>query len=224
VVLKVIGAWLVVSAKGTPNSKSLTMTAAKSLKKRSSSFAYFSIHCLKALSETRAISVGSIIKVLVVLSSYCWFVSCCFRKLKFGGTYLLGTIPLLPVPLLVQEKLVVLVCHNCWGECPWTRETTSVGVAATQGVSTAQSNDLLVIEAHSVKNVSQVLVSLATIWEASIWCAGSNVLVQSAGSVWDGRALHFLNRDHTSKDPKIRVGDPWELFYYELSASVFQLR
>jgi hypothetical protein len=152
------------------------------------------------------------------------FVSCCFQKSKFLGTYLLRTIPLLPVPLLVQEKLVVLVCHNRWGECPRARETTSVGMTTTQGVSTAQSNDLLVIEAHSVENVSQVLVSLATIWETSIRCAGSNVLVQSARSVWDGRTLHFLDCNNTSKDPKIRMGDPWELFCYELSASVFQLR
>jgi hypothetical protein len=97
-------------------------------------------------------------------------------------------------------------------------------VATTQGVSTAQCNDLLVIEAHSVENISQVLVSLASIWEASIRCAGSNILVQSAGSVWDGRALHFLDSNNTSKDPKVRMGDPWELFCYELSASVFQLR
>jgi hypothetical protein len=70
VVLKTIGP-SVVSANGTPNSKSLVMTAEKSLKNNSSSFAYFSTYCLKLLSEARAISVGSIMSDFDVLSSYC---------------------------------------------------------------------------------------------------------------------------------------------------------
>jgi hypothetical protein len=51
-------------------SNSLVMTAAKSLKKTSSSLAYLSTYCLKDLSDTSAISVGNIIKDLKVLSSY----------------------------------------------------------------------------------------------------------------------------------------------------------
>ena len=68
--LKVILPCSVVSAKGTPSSKSLTRTLEKSLKNSASSCAYLSTHCLKDLSETRAMSVGNIIRVLVVLSSY----------------------------------------------------------------------------------------------------------------------------------------------------------
>ena len=59
------------SANGTPSSKSLVMTAAKSLKNSSSSLAYFSTCDLKALSDTRAMSVGSIMRDLDVLSWYC---------------------------------------------------------------------------------------------------------------------------------------------------------
>lgn len=64
--LKVI--FSVDSANGTPSSKSLVITAAKSLKKRSLSLAYFSTHGLKDLSLMRAISVGSIMRDLEVLS------------------------------------------------------------------------------------------------------------------------------------------------------------
>ena len=58
------------SANGTPSSKSLVTTAAKSLKKSSSSLAYLSTYDLKDLSDTRAMSVGNIIKDFDVLSSY----------------------------------------------------------------------------------------------------------------------------------------------------------
>lgn len=71
-----MGACSVVSAKGTPSSKSLVMTFAKSFMKRDSSFAYFSTYERKDLSETRAMSVGSIMRDLEVLSSYYFEITC----------------------------------------------------------------------------------------------------------------------------------------------------
>lgn len=62
--LKVILLFSDPSANGTPSSKSLVITAAKSLKKSSSSLAYLSTCALKDLSDTRAMSVGSIMRDL----------------------------------------------------------------------------------------------------------------------------------------------------------------
>jgi len=126
-------------------------------------------------------------------------------------SYLLRTIPLLPVPLLVQEQLVVLVCHNSGGESPWAIKTTAISVATTKSMSTAQGNNFLVIEAHTIEDIPQVLVSLCGIWETSVWRASSNVLVHAAWSVWDGWALHLLDSTDTGEDPEIGVGQPWEL-------------
>lgn len=218
--LKVHRLCSVPSAKGTPSSKSLRITAAKSLKKSSSSLAYLSTHCRKLLSVTRAMSVGSIIRVLVVLSSYYWGVS--HRLPVRGGkdTYLLGTVPLLPVPLLVHEELEELVGQDSGRECPWALEATSVTVASSEGVSTAQGNDLLVVEAHTVEDVAQVLVSLGCIWETSIRCASRHILVSSTRSVWDDGAVHLLDGADTTENPKVGVGDPRELFC-KLLARVF---
>lgn len=180
------------SANGTPSSKSLVQTFEKSLKKSSLSLAYFSTHDLKALSETRATSVGSIIKDLVVLSSNCCM-SIFALPLMLDTTHLLRTVPLLVLPLLVQQELVVVVGDNCWRERPWSRESTSVCVAAAQGVSTAQGDDLLVVEAHSAEDIAQMLVALRSVWETSIRCAECNIPILSAWSVWHDWALHFLD-------------------------------
>lgn len=129
------------------------------------------------------------------------------------GAYLLRTIPLLPLPLLVQQKSVVIIRHHGWGESPRSGEPTTIGMAASESMSTAESNDLLIIEAHSAEDISQVLVTLGRIGKTSIGCASSDVLIQATWTVWDGRALHFLNSADTGEDPEIGVGDPWELLF-----------
>lgn len=129
------------------------------------------------------------------------------------STYLLRTIPSLPAPLLVQEKLVVLVGNDSWGESPRSRESGAIGVATSKSVGTAESDNLLVIEAHSAEDITQVRVSLRGIWESSIRCASSHLLVHSARSVGNNRSAHLLNSNNTSKDPKITVCQPWVLRY-----------
>lgn len=109
--------------------------------------------------------------------------------------YLLGTTPFLPVPLLVQEELVVLVGYDGGGECPWTFESTTIGVASAKSVSTTESYDFLVVETHTPEDITQMLVSLGCVWQTSIGCAAGNILIGSSRSVWDNWALHFLNSD-----------------------------
>ncbi len=81
-------------------------------------------------------------------------------------------------------------------------------MASAKCMSTAQCDDLLVIEAHPIENVSQMFAALRCIRKASVGCAGCNVLVLSAGSVWDSGALHLLDSTNASENPEVRVGNP----------------
>jgi hypothetical protein len=69
-------------------------------------------------------------------------------------TNLLGTIPLLPAPLLIQKEFVVFVSHYRWAECPWSFETASSSMASAKGMCSAQCNNLLIVETHAIENVS----------------------------------------------------------------------
>ena len=80
-------------------------------------------------------------------------------------------------------------------------------------MGTAQSDDLLIVEAHTAKNITQVLVSLGGIWETSIRCACCDILIFSAWPVWNNWTLHLLDSDDSAENPEIGVADPWELFY-----------
>jgi len=136
---------------------------------------------------------------------------------------LLRAVPLSRVPLLLKQKSVVIVGDNSWGECPWALESTSVGVATSKSVGTAESNNLLVIESHAAEDSSQMRLLLGGIWQTSIRSASRNILVLSTGSVWDNWALHFLDGTDTSKNPKVGIGNPWELLLdglHEVSGSL----
>lgn len=132
----------------------------------------------------------------------------------FWVTYLLRSLPVLPLPLFAQEQLIVLVGNDGWREGPWSLESTASGVATTQSVSSRKSNNLLVIETHSVEDVSQVLVSLGSIRETSIRCASSDILILSSWSVWNLGTHHLLNGTNTSENPEIGVADPWVGLYF----------
>jgi len=70
---------------------------------------------------------------------------------------LLRTIPLALNPVATQELSVEIVGED-GGRCsPRTIETRAVRVAASQSVSAQQSDNLLIVEAHLVKDVARVL-------------------------------------------------------------------
>jgi len=131
--------------------------------------------------------------------------------------YLLGAVPLLHTPLLVQEQFVVLICNHGGRKRPRPFKSASSRVAPPKGVSTAQCDNLLVVETHTVEDVSQVLVSLFSIWQTSVGCTSSDILVHSSWPVWDDWALHLLDCADSTKDPEVGVGDPWELLCKKLS-------
>jgi len=87
---------------------------------------------------------------------------------------LLRSLPLSPNPFLLDptdqldftikwedvQEPEVLVREGGWGELPWSIEAGSISVTSTKGVGTGQSDDLLVVEAHSVENDSKMVLGL----------------------------------------------------------------
>lgn len=84
-------------------------------------------------------------------------------------------------------------------------------MGATKGVSSNQSNDLLVVESHAVEDVTDVRLLLGGVGKTSVRGASSNVLVLAARSPRDGRATKLLDGAGTSQGPQVGVGDPGEL-------------
>ena len=77
-------------------------------------------------------------------------------------------------PLLFHKQSEVLIREGGGRVGPRTPESTSVGVTVPQAMRTAQRHDLAIIEAHAVKNVSDVIP-----WEFSpsykkgrLWASG----------------------------------------------------
>ncbi len=138
-------------------------------------------------------------------------------------TNLLRTIPLSPVPLLIQKKLEVFVGDDSGRKSPWALETGSICVASSESVSPAQSNNFLVIKSHTSEDVAQMLAALGSVWQTSVGCAGCHILVQSTRSVWNDRALHLLDGDDSTENPEIGVGDPRKLLCEQTSASDLQI-
>jgi len=124
---------------------------------------------------------------------------------------LLGAVPLLVGPLLFHEELVVVVGEDSRGEGPGARETGAVSVAAAESVSTRESDDLLVVEAHAVEDGAEVLLLLGSVRETTVGSAVRDVAVIAAGSPGDLGALHLLDGSNTSEGPEVGVGDPGEL-------------
>lgn len=127
------------------------------------------------------------------------------------SSYLSRAVPLLPLPLLLNQETVVVVGQDSGREGPGAVEARSVGVAAAESVSTREGNDVLIVEAHAVEDVSEVAVGLGGIGETTIRSAGGDVAVSAARSVGDSGTLHLLDGADTAENPEIRVGDPGEL-------------
>jgi hypothetical protein len=60
--------------------------------------------------------------------------------LGLGILVLDGTLPLAEVPLLTEEKLVVLVRHGRRREVPGSLESRTVSVASSESVSSRESD------------------------------------------------------------------------------------
>lgn len=132
-----------------------------------------------------------------------------------GVVSVLGrTVPLSPRPLLLKQESEELVGEDRGAEVPRTLVTRAVPVCTTQGVGTDEGDHLAVIEAHASENVADMLLVLGSVRETSVRGAGGEILVLTAGSPGDRRALHLLDGTDTGKGPEVGVGDPWELLYH----------
>ncbi|KAI3477905.1 hypothetical protein L1887_60212 [Cichorium endivia] len=120
-------------------------------------------------------------------------------------------VPLAHVPLFLHEQVEVLVGERGGGKRPGTLEAGAVGVATAEGVRTGERHDLLVVEAHLVKDVAQVVGTLVAVRQAAVGSAlvGSRVLAARAPG--DLGTAELLDGGDTAERPEVRVGDPGEL-------------
>ena len=123
---------------------------------------------------------------------------------------LLRSVPLLPAPLLRQQKAVVIVRHHRRGEGPGPVETGAVRVAAAEGVRTGQGDNFPVVEPHAVEDGAQVGLLLGAVREAAVGRAHGYVAVGAAGPPGDDGALHFLDGADAGEGPEVGVGYPRE--------------
>jgi hypothetical protein len=134
------------------------------------------------------------------------------ERLGLDVLELLGAVPLLVSPLLVEQQLVVVVGHGGGREGPWAVEAGAISVAAAQSVRAGQSNHFLVAETHASENGADVAAVLGCVGETTIWCAEAEIAVGAAGAVGDLGTLHLLDGADAGEDPEVGVGDPWEGF------------
>lgn len=133
------------------------------------------------------------------------------QRLGLGIRELGGAVPLSPRPLLVKQQSVVVVGERGRGEGPRSVESGSVGVASAESVGTAEGDNLLVVEAHSVEDVPQVVLALGTVGQSTVRSTVVVVAVHSACSPGDLGTLGLLNGTDTGERPQVTVRDPGEL-------------
>lgn len=133
------------------------------------------------------------------------------QRLGLGIRKLSRSVPLSPRPLFVKQQSVVVVGERSRGEGPRSVESGSVGVASAEGVCATEGDDLLVVEAHSVEDVPQVVLALGTVGQSSIRSAVVVVSVHSARSPRNLGSLGLLDGTDTGKRPQVTVRDPGEL-------------
>jgi len=59
---------------------------------------------------------------------------------------LFRSIPPLPHPRLLEQKLEIIVRYSSRRECPGTLKARTINVAAAEGMCTRESDDFLIIE------------------------------------------------------------------------------
>jgi hypothetical protein len=134
---------------------------------------------------------------------------------------LLGSIPLLPHPRLVEQKLEIIIRYSGRRECPGTLKARTINVAAAESMCSRESYNFLVIETgqeeineqeievlylhipHAVKNTSKVVRALSSIRETSIRCSMGSETVDTTWAPGNLGTSHFLYEK--SKDKYIAV-------------------
>lgn len=123
---------------------------------------------------------------------------------------LLGTIPLLVRPLLLEEQLEVVVGQGSGREGPGAVKAGAVGVAAAEGVGAREGDHGTVIESHAAKDGADVAAILGGIGQTAIRSAEGDITIGTASTVRNLRTLHLLDGANTTENPQVRVADPRE--------------
>lgn len=89
-----------------------------------------------------------------------------------------------------------------WADGPWSFKSRVDSVASTERVSAGQGDNLLVIETHAAKDLTEVIGCLGGIrQETSGWAEGLVVKVGATALPRDLRSSHLLDRYHSGQSP-----------------------
>jgi len=91
-------------------------------------------------------------------------------------------------------------------------------------MSATESNNFLVREAHSVKDIADVSGALGSIWKTTVRGTRGDIIIGTAWSPRDHGTAHFLQGTNTGECPEIGISDPrkFSLDRFEVVASDFK--
>ena len=118
-------------------------------------------------------------------------------------------------PFQAFEKDKVGIVEQQWGASPRSDVARRVGVASTERVRARERDDVLVVEAHAIKDVSQALLRLGTRAialvrgrQAPIWGHRRRIeLVHASIRKLELWSAHFLDGYHADVRDEIRPGN-----------------
>mmetsp|Transcript_6740 Transcript_6740/g.11140 ORF Transcript_6740/g.11140 Transcript_6740/m.11140 type:complete len:268 (+) Transcript_6740:193-996(+) len=117
------------------------------------------------------------------------------------------TVPFLLNPFLLHKIDVVFIIELERIRGPGSAETASIGMAAAQVVSAAQSDNGPVVKAHAVENIAEVLCSLCCIRKAAIlWAVLSGFIVAATERELNLGSSTLFDRHFPSVGPNVSEG------------------
>jgi len=111
-----------------------------------------------------------------------------------------------------SKAMFVSYCHP--RRKIYSFESRSISVASSKSMGTEKSNNFLIIESHTIENITNMSCSLGSVRKATIGSASRHIFIRSTWSPGNLRTTHFLQGTHSSKSPEIRIGNPRELLFY----------
>ena len=117
-------------------------------------------------------------------------------------------------PFFFKHQPVILVAEGGLGTCPWSPETTAIGVAAANCVCAGKGNNSFIVEPHAVEYVPNVLGIFVAVRKSTVrrkpwvffWGGrffGVRTTVAEA-NLWPA---HLFDGDTAGKDVQVCVSD-----------------
>ena len=117
------------------------------------------------------------------------------------------------LPLGILEELEVQIVERRRRRGPWSHKARGICVATAKGMSSAEGDDLLVIETHAVEDIPQMANVLlgGAVGRVGQPAVGSHITgahgINTSGTPRDVRATQRLDGGHTSEGVEVSIAD-----------------